>query len=158
LRNKVCMGMWLCTVAASAATNDVEPGDKPLFALPTSKLIALEPNQGGPTTNATRFGEPLQAPSSLTQSFRATPATAEISLSSFQSDFEYSVYVRLEKLGVFDRPEPVSDSLLERSLNSVFASEVIRFRKVELSGSLITAIKRKNPLCLLNPIVFNLSW
>jgi hypothetical protein len=43
-------------------------------------------------------------------------------------------------------------------LDKIFAPEVIRLRKVHLSGSLITAIKRKNPLCLLNPIVFWMSW
>jgi hypothetical protein len=43
-------------------------------------------------------------------------------------------------------------------LDAIFEPEVIRLRKVDLGGSLITAIKRKNPLCLLNPIVFWMSW
>ena len=36
--------------------------------------------------------------------------------------------------------------------------EVVRVRKVALSGSIITAMKRKNPLYLLNPLVFVASW
>lgn len=43
-------------------------------------------------------------------------------------------------------------------LEKIFEPEVIQLRKIHLGGSLVTAIKRKNPLCLLNPIVFWMSW
>jgi len=42
--------------------------------------------------------------------------------------------------------------------SAIFEPEVIHLRKVDISCSAITAIKRKNPLCLLNPIVLNVSW
>ncbi len=43
-------------------------------------------------------------------------------------------------------------------LDKVFQPEVIHIGRKELSCSVITAVKRKNPLCLLNPVFFNLSW
>jgi hypothetical protein len=39
-----------------------------------------------------------------------------------------------------------------------FEPVVLHFKHVELTCSLITAIKRKNPLCLLNPMVLGISF
>ncbi|MEW6160830.1 MAG: hypothetical protein AB1813_25660 [Verrucomicrobiota bacterium] len=41
---------------------------------------------------------------------------------------------------------------------TVLEPEIIRFKGISMTGSLVTAIKRKNPLCLLNPLVFAVSW
>jgi len=43
-------------------------------------------------------------------------------------------------------------------MDAVFEPEVIHLRKIDVSCSLITALKRRNPLCLINPIVLNVSW
>lgn len=40
----------------------------------------------------------------------------------------------------------------------IFIPEVVKIRNVRVSSSIITAIKRKNPFCLLNPLVFTASW
>ena len=74
------------------------------------------------------------------------------------SRFDQEIYDRLERNGYFNKPELPSDSRLERFLNSTFEPEVIRLGKVSLSCSAITAIKRKNPLCLLNMIFLRLEW
>jgi hypothetical protein len=50
------------------------------------------------------------------------------------------------------RPEPLS------FVDGVFRPEVLHLGKTSISCSLLTALKRKNPLCLLNPVVFQLSW
>jgi len=50
------------------------------------------------------------------------------------------------------RPEPLSFA------DGIFRPEVVHLGKTSVSCSLLTALKRKNPLCLLNPIVFQLSW
>jgi hypothetical protein len=157
MRNKVCMGLLIWATVSPGQTNEAEVS-KPLFSLPKPKLLALESESDLTRTNASAFGEPFQVTASIAQPVKATATTPEVALSSFESDFEYSVYLRMDKLGVFDRPELPSDSLIERSLNAVFAPEVIQIRKVAITSSLITAIKRRNPLCLLNPMVFNLSW
>jgi hypothetical protein len=55
-------------------------------------------------------------------------------------------------------PTPPSESRFTRALEAVFVPEVIKVGKVSVSCSVITAIKRKNPFCLLNPMFVSLSW
>ena len=43
-------------------------------------------------------------------------------------------------------------------LDPILVPEVIHFHKVYVSGSIINAIERKNPLCLLNPLVLAIDW
>ena len=43
-------------------------------------------------------------------------------------------------------------------LDPALSLEVVKIRQVALTGSIITAVKRKNPLYLLNPLVFAVSW
>jgi hypothetical protein len=56
------------------------------------------------------------------------------------------------------RPESKSDSGVVRFVEGIFTPEIIRVGKTSVSCSVITAVKRKNPLCLLNPLVFQASW
>ena len=65
---------------------------------------------------------------------------------------------RLKQSGYLTRPEPPSDNLLMRFADSTFRPEVIKIGKTSMTCSIVTAIKRKNPLCLLNPFVLTLSW
>lgn len=51
-----------------------------------------------------------------------------------------------------------SQGRFARALDSIFRPEPIRIGGVEASFTVVTAIKRKNPLCLLNPLVINVSW
>jgi hypothetical protein len=60
---------------------------------------------------------------------------------------------------VLVRAEPPPESGFVRAVDAIFSPEVVHLGKTtELSCSVLTAIKRKNPLCLLNPLVFQLSW
>jgi len=74
------------------------------------------------------------------------------------SDFDLQMFYRLDKAGYLTPAAPPSDNHFFRFVDNTFLPEVIHFRKVDVSCTLITAIKRKNPLCLLNPLFFNLSW
>jgi len=71
------------------------------------------------------------------------------------------IYHRLERLdregrlSVGDRP---SDNRFVRALDHIFRPEAIRIGNTYFSCSVITAVKRKNPLCLLNPLVVSVSW
>ena len=65
---------------------------------------------------------------------------------------------RLKQTGYLTRPEPPSDNLLIRIADSTFRPEVFKIGKTSVSCSIVTAIKRKNPLCLLNPFVLSISW
>ncbi len=67
-------------------------------------------------------------------------------------------YRRLEEGGYLTRRELISKNVFDRCMDAVFEPEVIHLRKIDVSCSLVTAIKRKNPLCLINPIILNVSW
>jgi hypothetical protein len=49
-------------------------------------------------------------------------------------------------------------TVIDRGLVAIFSPEPIRIGRTELGFSPYTAIKRRNPLCLLNPIPLSLSW
>ena len=94
-----------------------------------------------PATNAGQEG-----------SFEATSASGSLSGLSLQ------VYERLERAGYLTRPELPTEDRLDRLVNTIFVPQPIQFRKVSVSCSIITAIKRKNPLCLINPIFLDVRW
>ena len=81
-----------------------------------------------------------------------------ISRSGDLNTFEAQIYERLERDGYLTRREPPTENLLIRFMDSTFEPEVIRLRKVSVSCSLLTAIKRKNPFCLVNPIFLHVEW
>ena len=67
-------------------------------------------------------------------------------------------YLRQPDFG-FIRKDRVSNNLVVRALDSVFRPEEFRVgRTTTVSCSLLTAISRRNPFCLLNPIFLNVSW
>jgi hypothetical protein len=84
--------------------------------------------------------------------------TLEFSASSRLTQHEIQVYRRLDEAGYLTRPEP--ETPLSHFLDSTFSPEVIHLGKGKaVAGCTIyTAIKRKNPLCLLNPMVLFFSW
>jgi hypothetical protein len=49
-------------------------------------------------------------------------------------------------------------TVIDRGLVAIFSPEPIRIGRAELGFSPYTAIKRRNPFCLLNPIPLSLSW
>ena len=67
------------------------------------------------------------------------------------------VYRRLEARRDIFPPEP-SNNLLVRATDSIFRPAPIAIGTTQLSFSPVTAWKKRNPLCLLNPLVLNFSW
>ena len=69
---------------------------------------------------------------------------------------------RIEENGygtsTFERDRSPLDRAVERAVTTVFLPEPIKIGHAQLGFSPYTAIKRKNPLCLLNPIPLALSW
>ena len=49
-------------------------------------------------------------------------------------------------------------TVIDQALVEIFSPEPIRIGRTELGFSPYTAIKRRNPFCLLNPIPLSLSW
>ncbi len=57
-----------------------------------------------------------------------------------------------------ERDRSALSRAMERSVNTLFMPEPIKLGHAQLGFSPYTAIKRKNPFCLLNPIPLALSW
>jgi hypothetical protein len=85
-------------------------------------------------------------------------AQPDVELDAFTGRTERQLYARLEQDGYFTRPRLQSENLIDRAVRSVFEPEAIRWGKTSVSCSLYTAIKRRNPFCLINPIFINISW
>jgi hypothetical protein len=67
-------------------------------------------------------------------------------------------YLRQRDFGLIP-PARVSKNLMVRACDSVFRPEEFHVgRTTTVSCTVLTAIKRKNPLCLLNPIFLHVSW
>lgn len=80
----------------------------------------------------------------------AAPPLAILQSTLAEDDF-HSRVIRTDRI-YLTRSEPGS------FVESIFTPEVMRVGKASVSCTLVTAIKRKNPLCLLNPFVFQVSW
>jgi hypothetical protein len=86
------------------------------------------------------------------------PSSEAISVETRERAITMRYHERLERGGYLTRPEPLSENRLVRLAESTLRPEVFKIGKTSVSCSIVTAIKRKNPLCLLNPFVFSLSW
>lgn len=67
----------------------------------------------------------------------------------------------LPVLSQIEQPEELGGAIgwvSENVWDPVFAPEVVKLGKVKITGGVVAAIKRKNPFCLLNPLVFAASW
>jgi hypothetical protein len=71
----------------------------------------------------------------------------------------YSLYDRLDRSGYFERIPANSDSPFIRWAKAPFDPEVEHLGRTTVGGSLLTAIKRKNPFCLLKiDELLSISW
>lgn len=130
----------------------------PPEARPTSPVMAsADFEDSGTETNADSIPS-LPVPSLPSSESNTNSFSRDLGLGGLESDFHRQIYRRLEEGGYLRRAEEPSENLLVRATDAIFLPEVVRIGKVSVSCSVITAIKRKNPLCLINPIFFNASW
>jgi len=153
----LCLGVW----SSNAQTNEKQfhsewfvapqlslrppvPDEKPILQLPEFK-----PQIWGTFQSETIDFFPLNnPPGNLTE---------ELGAGGRYRDFDFQIYGRLDREGYFARIEQPG-SQVDRFVDAVFAPEVMHFRKVSVSCSIVTAFKRKNPLCLINPCVLQVTW
>ncbi|HTL16444.1 MAG TPA: hypothetical protein VL793_04360 [Patescibacteria group bacterium] len=66
----------------------------------------------------------------------------------------------IENSGKFylTRTEQQFDNPVNKFVDRIFSPEVVHLGKVPVACTVVTAIKRKNPLCLLNPYFFQAFW
>lgn len=68
------------------------------------------------------------------------------------------LYEKLERGGYLARRDPPANNMFTRTMDAIFVPEVIELGGTAIALSPYTAIKRKNPLCLLNPMPIAVSW
>jgi len=68
------------------------------------------------------------------------------------------LYRKLDRGGYLAPREQKSDNKFVRAMDAIFVPEVIQIGDTAIAFSPYTAIKRKNPLCLLNPVPIVVSW
>lgn len=96
------------------------------------------------------------APPALPHSFALkTPGAAEGS--AVISEKENHLFALMDEDRAL-RHSIATEGPLDHALRRTFEPEVIHFHHAAFACSIVTAIKRKNPFCLLNPQFLQLSW
>ena len=157
-----------CAVSAPGQTNS-EPCVMELFSLPCSGLRAPAAGSEDPAlqTITNEFVDQKQA---LPRKFdkeavsqdncllTPTNSTSEVVTLDREQALMLRLHERLKEGGYLALRTPAPDNLYGRTMNAIFQPEPVRVGKTTVAFSPITAIKRKNPLALLNPIVLHISW
>jgi len=71
---------------------------------------------------------------------------------------EPELIAQLERAVVLTPGRHASQAGFSRWLNEMSEPEVFQWGNISVSSSLTTAIKRRNPLCLLDPTILNVLW
>jgi len=160
--------LWIVACANSPGQTNPPPVARPTFSVSTS-VRQLAPESG--TASSSPVAEPdtgldrKAATSAPDKSVEAADllsrrgSLAEVMTSSTaSSDPGLRLYRRLEQGGNLKLLEPTLRSESGGIVEVIFQPEVIHLGKTSFSCTIVTAYKRKNPLCLLNPIFLNVSW
>jgi hypothetical protein len=163
---KVFCRLLLMTVIGTSLANGAETNSMPqfarLFIFPEPHLraerTALPASASVPTVSVPRE---IRLSSLRAETKAAAPETLPVDHVFLRTDLlglgSQSYHHYPPDFGII-RPVRSSDDPLVRCLDSVFRPEEFRVGKTTVSCSILTAIKRKNPLCLINPIFLNVSW
>jgi hypothetical protein len=79
-------------------------------------------------------------------------------ISSEGNPAQIAVFSRIEREGLLKPQGPTYDSDVERKIAAAFRPEIIHVGHVRITSPIITAIARRNPLCLLDPMVLGISF
>ncbi len=159
----VLMIAVVADAAISLAQTNAWPKGWPAFSIPHVQLRPLEapPKQVVPTGSSDAGSQPQLSTSSVRTESAPTQPNAgpePVALDVGLRGFELEVFRRLDRAGCFERAQRASDSAVLRWAEGTFRPEVLRVGGTEVTCSLVTAVKRKNPLCLLDPILINVAW
>ncbi len=151
----VILGLAL---GAAAQTNSTTACTR-LFALPELHLrTESTPLQSSNPDPQPQEVESRSSPAQLESAELDTPGSDPAVVSTNRSDQNHELSYLVEKYaGALMQVRPPDDAVA-RFLDSTYRPEPVHVGKVDISCSILTAIKHKNPFCLLNPIFLNFSW
>jgi len=142
LRRAIVMA-GVALALTSAAQTKLSPEYARWFVLPKPQLRAEDTEPAGPGSDLQHSGAGLSS----------APADVDHSQKDFQLYYYKPQGFELTRLA------HVPDDPLDWAFASVFEPEVFHVgRRTTVSCSILTAIKRKNPFCLLNPIFLVVTW
>jgi hypothetical protein len=79
-------------------------------------------------------------------------------MSSGTDAAQASLFKQIEQEGSLRPAEPVFKTDVGRKIANAFRPEIIHVGHVHIYSSIVTAIARKNPLCLLSPVALDVSF
>jgi hypothetical protein len=137
---------------------------------PALSLVANDNSNVSCPLRLAPFQEQLFSPSKF--KWQELPARAEnlrdpaprvtgalLNQMSFEANpAQIALFDRVEREGLLKLPGPKYDNDLERHLAGAFQPKIIHWGHAEIESPIITAIARKNPLCLLNRMILNISF
>lgn len=158
----------LCALLSPAIAGEPIP-DVKLFALPKAELKQrpfTSDSPGAPgqlvaiLENPARESGPSGTSATISKgefsvSSESGLAITESSIQSFETMNGGPVLTQLP------RPTELGGAagwVQKKVWEPVFVPEVVKLGKVHVTGGIVTAIKRRNPFCLLHPLVFAASW
>jgi hypothetical protein len=149
--------MWIVIAAGVVVVPMIRGGEPPvsLFALPKVELRKEAVSAVEETEIAEEENEDRSEKEELSVTTEGAVAISEISIQVYESMNGGPVLGRME---MPDEPGGAIGWLQTEVWDPVFAPEVVKVGKVRMSGGVVTAIKRKNPFCLLHPLAFVASW
>ncbi len=135
---------WLSVVCAQGQTK-LSSSD---FVLPQMQLRTELTLDSAPPTPS-----PFPAHDLDTNSTREVSASTEETAGALTS---YNVHG--DRFYLEPGIEPAPESPLGQAFASIGDPEIVHLGSKPVACSLVTAIKRKNPLCLLNATFFKMTW
>jgi hypothetical protein len=79
-------------------------------------------------------------------------------MSSDINPAQTAVFNRIEREGLLKPRGPTYDSDVERKIAAAFRPQIIHVGHVQIYSPIVTAIARRNPLCLFDPMVLGISF
>lgn len=164
----ISCALAICCLNSYGQTNS-SPATRPLFSPPTLRLrpLSSEPEKLEQARTAVSSEErqsatPVSKPEKISADVGSVAIPnilpGQMSLTRAEKDLDLEIYRRLEQGGYLTRREPRSENVFVRGMGAIWNPEAVQIGKISVSCPIITAIKRKNPLCLINPMVLSASW
>jgi hypothetical protein len=88
----------------------------------------------------------------------AFASSGQMSLEANPNPAEAALFSRIAREGLLQPPAPEYENDFERKMAVGFRPEIIHLGHVTISSPIITAIARRNPLCLLDPIFLQIGF
>jgi hypothetical protein len=140
-----CRGVILVTTLAGALALPILADDfQPAFALTPPVL----------RTNSA----PLKAPTVLTNAADVVLTSESSSEAAVQRFEALSGGPVLRAPPPHDEPGGAYGFVKGKVLDPITDLESVKVGKAQMTGGIVNAIERKNPLCLLHPLVFAVDW